>query len=198
METEVPASSSRRPRPFLLVLLGLAVVALAFVKLMPSGSATRGVATSNQPRVAATAGAGDRIDPQDFDVRLGSLKAPRPEPSDADRNPFRFQPKPPPPAPPSPAPTVPPPPVFVPNGEAPPIGPPPPPPIPLKFMGIIEGQGRKLAALTDCKFTYRGEEGETIDGRYRLVKIGVESVQMEYLDGRGRTTIRLSGDCPGR
>ena len=39
----------------------------------------------------------------------------------------------------------------------------------------------------------RGREGEIIDGRYRLVRIGVESVVMEYVDGRGRTTIRLSG-----
>ena len=50
----------------------------------------------------------------------------------------------------------------------------------------------------------RGREGDIIDGRYRLVRIGVESVVMEYLDGRGRTTIRLSGqECvsevrPGR
>ncbi|HEV3484516.1 MAG TPA: hypothetical protein VG106_03850, partial [Vicinamibacterales bacterium] len=127
--------------------------------------------------------------------------APRPDASAESRNPFTFAPKAPPPEPPSTRVEVPPPP---PGGELSHGGdvPPPPPgpaPIPLKYFGIIEGQGKKLAALSDCKFIYRGEEGEVIDGRYRLVKIQVESVVMEYPDGRGRTTIRLSGqDCVGR
>ena len=73
------------------------------------------------------------------------------------------------------------------------------PPIPLKFMGTVEGPGIKLAALTDCKgFTYSGREGETIDGRYKLVRIQVESIVMEYVNGTGRTTIKKSGDCPRR
>jgi len=38
-----------------------------------------------------------------------------------------------------------------------------------------------------------GKEGDIIDGRYRILKIGVESIEMAYLDGRGRQTIRLSG-----
>jgi hypothetical protein len=71
------------------------------------------------------------------------------------------------------------------------------PPIPLKFMGTVERGNLKLAALTDCKgFTYSGREGEPIDGRYLLVRIGQESVVMEYLNGTGRTTIRKSGECP--
>ena len=45
----------------------------------------------------------------------------------------------------------------------------------------------------------RAHEGDIIAGQYRLVKIGVESVVMEYVDGRGRTTIRLSGqECVGK
>jgi hypothetical protein len=40
---------------------------------------------------------------------------------------------------------------------------------------------------------YHGREGETIEGRYRIVRIGQESIVMEYEDGRGRTTIRLTG-----
>jgi hypothetical protein len=54
-----------------------------------------------------------------------------------------------------------------------------------------------LAALTDCKgFSFAAREGEVIDGRYRLVKIQVESVILEYSNGTGRTTVRKSGDCP--
>jgi hypothetical protein len=115
------------------------------------------------------------------------------------RNPFRFQPKAPPPPPEtarvpsrqtSPQPDEP---------QVPP-GPPPPPPIPLKFIGTVEPKpGDKVAAFSDCRYTFKGREGDVIDGRYRLVRIGVESVVMEYADGRGRTTIRLSGqECVGR
>jgi len=115
----------------------------------------------------------------------------RPDPGDAERNPFRFRPPPAPPAPP-PVKFTPPPPVEPQLPPAPVI-----PPIPLKFMGTVEGPGIKLAALTDCKgFTYSGREGETIDGRYKLVRIQTESIVMEYQNGTGRTTIRKSGDCP--
>ena len=198
METESTPPASGRPRPLLLILLGLAVVALAVVKLMPSGSATPPRPTSNQPGPAATTGQTAALNPKDLDVRVEDLQTDRPPPSGDSRNPFGFQPKvqPPPPDVPVAKPST--------VEEFKPVPPPPPvdpgpPPIPLKYLGIIEGQGRKLAALSDCKFTYRGEEGDIVDGRYRLVKIQVESVIMEYPDGRGRTTIRLSGqDCVGR
>jgi hypothetical protein len=39
----------------------------------------------------------------------------------------------------------------------------------------------------------RGREGDIILGQYRIVHIGVESVVLEYLDGRGRQTIPLRG-----
>ena len=38
-----------------------------------------------------------------------------------------------------------------------------------------------------------GREGDTIDGRYRVLKIGTESAELSYVDGRGRQTLRLSG-----
>jgi hypothetical protein len=79
------------------------------------------------------------------------------------------------------------------TGEPPP--PPPPPPIALKFIGIVSGEQStgKVAVLSDGKFVYYGREGDIIEGRYRVVRIGEESIQMEYLDGRGRQTIRLTG-----
>jgi len=50
-----------------------------------------------------------------------------------------------------------------------------------------------LAALTDCKgYAYAAREGEVVDGRYRVVKIQVESVILEYSNGTGRTTVRRS------
>ena len=201
METETTPPATGRPRPLLLIMLGLAVIALAMVKLMPSGSTTAARPTSNQPGPSATTGTAAPVDPKDLDVRLEGLETARPEPSGASRNPFGFAPKtsPPPVERTTPPPVVLPPPVTGSADNVQPEGPPPPPPIPLKYLGLIEGQGKRLAALSDCKFTYRGEEGEIVDGRYRLVKIQVESVVMEYVDGRGRTTIRLSGqDCVGR
>jgi hypothetical protein len=74
-------------------------------------------------------------------------------------------------------------------------GPAGPPPIPLKFIGVVEEPAlhRRIAALSDGRFTYYGTEGDIIEGRYRIVKIGVESIEMMHVDGRGPQTIRLSG-----
>ena len=76
-------------------------------------------------------------------------------------------------------------------------GPPPPPPIPpipFRFIGILTGPPGvgKIAVLTDGKIVLHGKEGAEIEGRYRIVKIGEESIQMEHTDGQGRQTIRLS------
>ncbi len=79
-----------------------------------------------------------------------------------------------------------------------PVGPPPPPPlppIPYRFIGVlagVPGQGR-IAVLTDGKTVVHGQVNTTIEGRYRIVQIGEESLQIEYQDGRGRQTIRLLG-----
>jgi hypothetical protein len=77
-------------------------------------------------------------------------------------------------------------------------GPPPPPPvppIPFKFVGIVSGPGGigRIAVLSDGKIVVHGRENDIVDGRYRIVKIAEESIQIEHLDGRGRQTIRLTG-----
>jgi hypothetical protein len=127
------------------------------------------------------------------EVRLDALKAERPTPAEGDRNPFRFKPKPAPPPPPSPRPAAP----GGPGGQ-PPVatGPPAPPPIPLKFIGIVESPDhrQKIAVLTDGRGAPQyGKEGDTILGQYKILHIGVESIEMSYVDGRGRQTIRLTG-----
>jgi hypothetical protein len=187
METETP--STRRPRAWLLIVLSLVVVGLVAYKMWPDESAAMTPPPATQAR--AQQGTAANVSSTDLKVRLDALEVKRPDPGDAERNPFRFRPPPAPPAPP-PVKMAPPPPIV-------PTAPPEPviPPIPLKFMGTVEGPGIKLAALTDCKgFTYSGREGETIDGRYKLVRIQTESIVMEYQNGTGRTTIRKSGDCP--
>jgi hypothetical protein len=76
-------------------------------------------------------------------------------------------------------------------------GPPPPapvPPIPLKFIGFVGSPQQKIVALRDpAGHVDYGGEGSIIGGRYRVLRIGEESVELAYLDGSGRQTIRLSG-----
>ncbi len=126
------------------------------------------------------------------DLKLEQLKAARGDLASANRNPFRFQQI----AEPRPRPAVAPRPVIAP--AAAPAGPPPIPPIPpipLKFIGVMDQvDGVKVAILSDSRGNvFYGKEGAIIDGRYQLTRIGAESAELAYADGRGRQAIRLSG-----
>jgi hypothetical protein len=208
MTTEAgPSRPSGRPRPALLILLGVVAVAFAMMKLMGSSGSTappsnsRRTAQQAQAQAAlanqSAAGRGTKpteIDPASLDVHLESLAEPRPGEGTTDRNPFRFRPAPPPPPPPVSAKPKPDPDAEVPSGPPPP---PPPPPITVKFIGVIDKEdGTKLAVFTDCSAGRRqsvAKEGGTIDGRYRLVRLQATSVIVEHLDGRGRTTLAQGG-----
>jgi hypothetical protein len=190
METETPAPGRRRPNIWLLVLLGVAVAGF-FATRTWSGSTVTPAPSSNQAKSQKKDDA--RIDPTELKVRLEALEASRPEEGTSDRNPFRFQSK----AAPAPPPSA----FKPPPVETAPAGPPPPPPIPpipLKYMGSVEKPGGvKLAALSDCRAaTFAAAEGEIVDGRYRVVKIGIESLMIEYVDGKGRQTLRREGCSP--
>lgn len=171
-----------------MVLVGvLAIVsALAAYRWFgPQGTAT------NTARSATRASGGGRAAAivTAPDVHLQALGEQRPQPR-PERNLFRFKPKVPPPAPPRAT--------AAPPVAAPPAGPPPPPPlapIALRFIGLVEApqHAQKIAILSDGRGIYQGREGDIIEGRYRLLRIGLESVDLAYLDGRGRQTIRLSG-----
>jgi hypothetical protein len=197
METDTSTPRSGRPQPWLLVALAFAVVLALLPQFMTGKSAAPAVPSSN-PRATARAKNVDNVQPGDLEVHLGALKDRSPEAQTNERNPFRFYVKPPPPPPPPPKDFKPPP----PPASTVPVGPPPPPPITLKYIGLLEGvQGLgKVAVFSDCRTTMRAREGEIIAGQYRLVRIGNESVVMEYADGRGsQTTIRMSGqECVGK
>jgi hypothetical protein len=128
------------------------------------------------------------------DVHLKELDMERPKPVPADRNLFRFKSKPLPPPPPAlPPQAVQATPPVIPSGPA---QPPAPPPIPLKFIGLIgpTAEVPKIAVFSDGKgLPQYGKEGDIILGQFRIVRIGTESIEMSYLDGRGRQTIRLTG-----
>jgi hypothetical protein len=198
MATEPASPGSGRPRPWLLVALGVVLAVFLATKFWPAPKPEPAPPRA-QPRASTKTAENGPVDPEELKVQLEALKAPRPEPGEGERNPFRFYQRPPPPLPPAP----PAPKATAPPEDIQPIGPPPPPPlppIPMKFIGTVEGRGvGKIAAFSDCKRTFYGREGDIVDGRYKLVKIGVESVVMMYADGRGQQTIRLTGqDCVGK
>src|SRR5580765_7748119 len=168
-----------------IVLALLAVVLAGIVYSLVTQTTDTTPSASNVRSAARTASGRPAADAPD--VRLESLSGERPKPSEIERNLFRFKPKPaPPPAPVRP--TLPPPPVQA--------GPPPAvPPIALKFVAVWEVPGKKvkLAVLSDGRggAPIYGGEGDTVEGRYKILRIGAESIEMSYIDGRGRQTIRL-------
>jgi hypothetical protein len=123
-------------------------------------------------------------------LHLNDLESERPEPVGSGRNLFRFESKPGAVAPVRSGP------ISAPPVSPGPSGPPPPPPISLKFIGTLERPERseRIAVLRDAAGRLMsGREGAIVDGRLRILRIGTESIDLAYLDGRGRQTIRLSG-----
>jgi hypothetical protein len=154
----------------------------------PAPSAAVPVASARDAQQATKPGAIAPVAP----VKLDALTAERQGPSERERNPFRYQPK----AAPPPPPPIKPVPIPTPDVTETPKLPPVPPvaPIPLKFIGILErANGEKWAVLSDGKVTMHGRDGDIVDGRYKIVKIGTESIELTYADGRGRQTVRLTG-----
>ena len=179
-----------------LTLAGAAVL-LAAVAVW---SVQRGTAQSPNavPSAGTQAAAGARTAEKQpaAEIDLSALESARPEPEESSRDPFRFKPR---PAPPPSA-------AIIKQQQQQaaaaeqaargPVEPPPPPRIPLKYIGEMAdpvNAGKRVAILSDTRGVYHGREGEVVDGRYRIVRIGVESIELSYLDGRGRQTIRQTG-----
>ena len=77
-----------------------------------------------------------------------------------------------------------------------PTGPPPPPPIGLRFIGLVDAptQAGRIAILSDGRGNiFYGKDGDIIEGRYKVLKVSPDAAELSYLDGRGRQTIRLTG-----
>lgn len=153
----------------------------------PGGSAqTPVLSPETEPGAAAARQAPPAEGPS---VHLDALTADRPKPVGSDRNLFQFKPKAP-PRPPMPR---------IETAPPQPAGPPPTPPPPaiaLKFIGVVDqgGQTKKIAILSDSAgHVFYGHEGDIIEGRYRVIRIGAESLEIAYLDGTGRRIVRLSG-----
>jgi hypothetical protein len=180
------------PKQRLVLLAGLIVILLAIVVAQTRGGRSTGDGSpSSNPTARGQATRGANTERAEV-VKLDELRAPRPEPVDGERNPFRFGQR---TAPRATSSEPDPPPVPLQQMPEPLLPPPGPPPIALKFIGLVEAptQGGKLAVLSDGRSVFHGYEGAIIDGRYRIVRIGVESIEMTYADGQGRQTIRLTG-----
>jgi len=184
-----------RPERRRLILGAAAIVVLAIALWSlwrPAPTSRPTVPVQARARAGRTSGNSTPAGPADA-VRLDALQASRDNPGEAGRNPFRYQPK---AAPPSATRVTTPIMSEAPRpGPAVPAGPPPPPPIPLKLQGVLErADGVKWAVLSDGKSApMYGKDGDIIDGKYLIVKIGAESIEMTHADGRGRQVIRLNG-----
>ena len=136
--------------------------------------------------VPATAAAPQQAVPLPEPVRLGDLED-APLESEIGRNPFSFGMRP----VAEPAMQVAPPVDFSPAA----VVPEGPPPIGLRLASLMvsPGSDRKMATLKDptSGALFHAFEGDVVDGRYRVVKVGQQSVVVSYLDGSGSRTLGL-------
>jgi hypothetical protein len=180
-------TSPSRQQYLLLALLAVAVAAAVLQWRGTLAPATGAAGPRTTSRSASPPGgrAGNSI----AELRLERLQAHREDTGEPARNPFRFRvPEAAPPEPVEAAPRV--------MAPVVPSGPPPPPPIPLKFIGLLDAPERigRVAILSDSRgAVFYGKEGDIIDGRYQVLRIGADSADLSYTDGRGRQTLRLSG-----
>jgi len=71
--------------------------------------------------------------------------------------------------------------------------PPPPPPIPLKFYGFSGNKtGPKQVFLSKGDDIFVAKEGQIIDRRYKILKIGPNSVEVEDVLTNNRQTLPLT------
>ena len=127
-------------------------------------------------------------------INVERLTAENPVVSLGRRNIFEYQATPP-PLPPSTMPSE-----EVAMNTAPPTPPgptptPPPPPIQLKFMGVIKAKdGPRIAVLqTEQKEILHGREGDVLAGRYKIVEIKLESIDVQEVGSGHKQTLRIGG-----
>lgn len=70
---------------------------------------------------------------------------------------------------------------------------PPPPPAPLRFYGFAEPSqgGKRQVFLTDGEEVYVAAEGDVVLRRYRVLRVGSQSIELEELSGKQRWVVPL-------
>lgn len=82
----------------------------------------------------------------------------------------------------------------------PPAGPPPPPvapPMTFKYYGYKIANGHKAAFLLDGEEIFIANENETMKRRYKVVKIGVNSITIEDTQFKSQQTLPLQENLAG-
>ena len=178
----------------LAIAAGVAVVVVAVTTARDNDPAAPMTAPGATP--AGRGAAAPTVTMPVADVKLELLQQKRPERENADRNLFRFQARPAPPGPAEPRAVAAPPKAVGPAPVIMPSGPPPPPPIGLRYIGLVDAptQAGRIAILSDGRGNiFYGKDGDIIEGRYQVLKVSPDGAELAYLDGRGRQTIRLTG-----
>ena len=77
-----------------------------------------------------------------------------------------------------------------------PAGPPPAPPVNVKYIGSVEAEkGPKVAFfLTEQKEVLTGQVGDTVMNRFKVVRIGIESVDVQDVGSGQLRRIPLRGN----
>lgn len=169
-------------------LAGTAILAATLACTGPTGGGSP-VPSQSQPGMNPD-GATDTMAGGALDLRLESVTRSRPGRTGAGRNPFRFG-------------TPPARPVETGQGDVfsepppeivAPVAPPPARRFPLRFIGLVEGPDAGfIAVLTDGDDVYHGRQGDVVDGRYRIVRVAAERVELEVLPAGGRQVLALEG-----
>jgi hypothetical protein len=176
---------------------GLVLLAAGVVIWLAVGQ--KGPDPAPDARAAAAPRAGGRAQGDVPRIDLARLDRPRPSSGIGARDIFDFGL--PPATPPSgatpPRATPPPPPVA--GATAPPVTAPLPPPVPplnIKYIGAFEGdRGLKVAVLmTDRREVLTGQAGEVVANRIKIIRIGVESVDVQDVGSDQVRRIPLKGN----
>jgi hypothetical protein len=177
----------QRPRWVVLAAAGASILVAAWI-LMPAGAPgpARPVRAGERPRPGAVVSPLPVID-------FARLANPLPAPGLGSRDLFDFATPPPTPIP-SPLPRV-----VEEELVGPPVAtmatPPPPPPMNIKYIGAVERKGVKVAMLmTDRNEVLTGQAGEMVGNRFRIVKIGLESVDVQEVGSEQVRRIPLKGN----
>lgn len=65
----------------------------------------------------------------------------------------------------------------------------------LRMIGLVEAAitAARIAVLTDGDLVLHGQEGDVVDGRYRIIDITSTSVEIESIEDGSRQVLRLAG-----
>ena len=166
----------------LLLLVALVAVFGAVNLRNVGGSATSSPASN--PAASSRPGKPEEKIP-DADLRLQGLEASSNDASgDPGRNIFEYGHR---PAPEGPV-------AKVKEDDTPP--PPPPPKPPVRFYGFAEGSasGGRRVFLTDGEAVFVAKQGDVILRKYRLARVGNDSIDIEEISGPNRWTVKMEQD----